>query len=151
MMIALALARAVTTCMASHFYTFGGAIHRQEDGGAIGSDLTGDIARNVMSIWDLTFLKTLESLGIIIDLYKRYVDDQLEICPPINPGWKFCTKSKVMKYSSEEAINDRDSPAIRTAKVLQNVANSIEDCIKLTFDTPDRNANEKMPVLDLEV
>ena len=56
-----------------------------------------------------------------------------------------------MKYSSEEAINDRDSPAIRTAKVLQNVANSIEDCIKLTFDTPDRNISEKMPVLDLEV
>ena len=35
MMIALALARAVTTYMAKHFYTFEGAIPQQKDSGAI--------------------------------------------------------------------------------------------------------------------
>ena len=42
-------------------------------------------------------------------------------------------------------------PAVRTAKVLQCIANSIEQCIQLTFDTPDKNVNGRMPVLDLEI
>ena len=97
-MLALALANTVNLCMSNHFYSFGGKLQRQTEGGAIGSSLTGEVARDVMSLWDRIFLKTLKNLGIIVDLYKRYVDDQLEILPPVNPGWFYCTKTRGMKY-----------------------------------------------------
>ena len=70
-MLALALATTVKTTMMNHFYTFGGTIHRQVDGSAIGSDLSGEIARNEMGNWDTRFLTVLKSLGIIVDLYSR--------------------------------------------------------------------------------
>ena len=56
-----------------------------------------------------------------------------------------------MEFSQAKADNDTDQPAVRTAKVLQCIANSLEPCIQLTFDTPDMNPNGKMPVLDLEI
>ena len=118
-MLALALAKTVETCMTNHYYSFGGLIQKQSDGGAIGSDLTGEIARNVMTWWDTIFIAILKELSIKVDLYSRYVDDQLEALPPINPGWDFDTKSRTMVFSQEKADNDSDTPAIRTAKILQ--------------------------------
>ena len=56
-----------------------------------------------------------------------------------------------MKYCEAKAASDTDPPAIRTAKVLQEITNTIEECIQLTFDTPEMNNNGKLPVLDLEV
>ena len=47
-MIALALATTVKTTMMNHFYTFRGTIHRQVGRSSKGSDLSGEIARNVM-------------------------------------------------------------------------------------------------------
>ena len=56
-----------------------------------------------------------------------------------------------MEYSEEIAKIDTDPPAIRTAKVLQDIANSIDECIRVTYDTPENNASGKLPVFDLEV
>ena len=150
-MIALAVSNTINECMGNHYYTFGGGIFKQSDGGAIGTDIAGEIARCVMSVWDVTFLKKLRTAGIHMDMYKRYVDDQLDVCPPINPGWKYDTVSHSMVFDPVLAVNDCDEPAIRTAKILQQVANSIEKCIQVTYDTPEGNLNQKMPVLDLEV
>ena len=72
-----------------------------------------------MSIWDVIFLKKLKKAGIYMDLYKRYVDDQLDVCPPVNPGSKFDQKTQLMVFDSKLAAEDCDEPAIRTAKVLQ--------------------------------
>ena len=49
--------RTVSVCMSNHYYTFGGELHKQTDGGAIGSSLTGEMARDVMGIWDIIFKK----------------------------------------------------------------------------------------------
>ena len=49
-MVALAVANTVSTTMRNHIYTFGGELHRQKDGSAIGSDLSGEIARFVMGL-----------------------------------------------------------------------------------------------------
>ena len=75
----------------------------------------------------------------------------LEVCLPINPGWEYNTVKKIMEFSPTKAETDKDQPAVWTAKVLQSIANSIEQCIQLTFDTPDMNENGRMPVLDLEI
>ena len=113
-MIALAVATTVVT-MKNHYHTFLGLINRQSDGIAIGSDLSDEIARNVMSEWDMKFLKSLKSLGIILDLYSRYVDDQLD----------FNIESNTIEYSAENLARDSDHPAVRTTKILQNIANRL--------------------------
>ena len=56
-----------------------------------------------------------------------------------------------MTYCPERAIADTEEPAIKTAKILQKIANYIKKCIQLTYHTPESNDSEQMPVLDLEV
>ena len=104
-----------------------------------------------MSLWDVIYKCKLRQTGIHIDLYTIYVDDQLDVCPPITPGWAYNPKNKRMEYSEERARSDTDPPAIRTAKILQEIANTIEGGIKVTYDTPENNISGKLPVLDLEV
>ena len=68
-----------------------------------------------------------------------------------NPGWWFCDKSKVMKFSRDLALSDTDSTSIRTAKILNKIANTLEIDIQRTFDVPDNHSDGKMPVLDLKI
>ena len=150
-MIALAIASGVRTVMNNHNYTFVGVIRKQSEGGAIGAEMTGEVSRNVMSVWDSRFLEKTKVLGILIELYKRYVDDDLIICPPINPGWRYCVIDNTMKYSAELAMSDTDSPSLRTAKILNMIANTLEHDIQMTFDIPENHSDGKMPVLDMEI
>ena len=76
-MLALALAKGVEVAMTNHYYTFGGQIRKQITGGAIGAELTGEVSRDVMTIWDQRFLERARSLGLKLEIYKRYVDDDL--------------------------------------------------------------------------
>ena len=43
---ALAPAKTIETCMTNHYYSFGGELHGQAEGEAIGADLTGEVSRN---------------------------------------------------------------------------------------------------------
>ena len=63
------------------------------DYGGIGTEIAGEITRNTMGHWDMRFIKLLRSLGIRIDLHKRYVDDIFNALPPINKGWEYCEDS----------------------------------------------------------
>ena len=46
--IGLMIADCIDTCMDNHYYTIGGHIRKQTQGGSIGSDLTGESARIYM-------------------------------------------------------------------------------------------------------
>ena len=76
------------------------------------------------------FLAILGKLGICVDLYTRYVDDQLEALPPISPGWDFNTGTRTLEFSQTRADTDANHPS-----------------------TPeDRNEPEwQLPELDMEV
>ena len=56
-----------------------------------------------------------------------------------------------MKFSRELMLSDIDSPSIRTAKVLNKIANTLETDIQMTFNVPDYHPDGKMPVLDLKI
>ena len=66
-----------------------------------------------------------------------------DICnsEPINSGWDYNRDKKVMEYSHERAMSDRDEPCVRTAKILQKIGNTISNCIQLTYDTPALNVS----------
>ena len=87
-------ASAVGVVMENHFYTIGGDIRRQEEGGSIGSDLTGEVARLYMLEWDQVYIHLLRKLGISLDLFSRYVDDMVIILRAIGKGWHWNGKEK---------------------------------------------------------
>ena len=82
--------------------------------GAIGSELTGEIARNVMIYGDKKFLKKVKDLGINVDLYGRYVDDVITALNTINRGWDYNPISNKMEYSKELDEKDTRSDDERT-------------------------------------
>ena len=56
-----------------------------------------------------------------------------------------------MTFDKNKAETDTDSPDVRTAKTIVEIANSLEPAIQLTWDCPSRNGNGRMAVLDLEM
>ena len=76
----------------------------------------------------------------------------LLIMRPITPGLFFNDKKGLMEYSeivAERASEITDSQ--RTEKVLSDIANSISNQIKVTVDSPERNPDQKMTVLDMKL
>ena len=144
----MAVAGAISKCIENHYYRLGGSIRRQTDGGSIGSDLTGETSRVVMNDWDVCFLAKVRRLGLILDMYKRYVDDIMIICPPVTPGWNYSNVSDIMTYKIEETENTDES---RSAKVLSDIANSLDPELQFTHDIPENNSDKRMPVLDLKM
>ena len=142
----------VKTVMSNHFYTIGGIIRKQTDGGAIGSDMTGEMSCVYMLEWDDIFTRKCIDAGIPPDMYERYVDDETIISRVINKGWRFDKKSNRMKFSWQQWESDSDDDGEeRTASILSDIANSINQSIQVTTDVPGRHSNKRMPVLDLEL
>ena len=74
-MLTEAIKIVLETLMKNHVYEFREELRKQKEGGAIGIDLTGELAKIYMTWWDKELLKKLEELAIDLILYKRYVDD----------------------------------------------------------------------------
>ena len=137
--------------MSNHFYTIGGEIRVQEDGGSIGSDLTGEVARNYMLLWDQKLLQKCKKLGIMFDLQSRYVDDMLIVMRAVGKGWKFDCKRGILVFDSELERTCSLSPTERSAKLIADIANSINNQIQVTIDTQERDSEMRLPVLDMKV
>ena len=45
--------------------------------------------------------------------------------------------------------NKQEQPDYRTARILNEIANTLDDELQFTFDVPSENADGKLPVLDL--
>ena len=145
-------ASSVEICMYNHFYTIGGVIRKQKEGGSIGSDLTGEEARLYMIQWDDKLLSRCKELGLHIDLYKRYVDDMVVLMRAIGKGWTFDRKKNILTYSLTQAKKDCNlTPTQKTTSVLMEIANKINNNIQVTSDSPEDNVDSRMPVLDLKV
>ena len=44
-MLALAVGEGVRVTMDNHYYTFGGNVHKQYDGGSIGTEIAGEVTK----------------------------------------------------------------------------------------------------------
>ena len=84
-MLALAIANSVEVAIINHYYRFGGQIRKQKTGGTNGAELTGEVSRDVITIWDSRFIDRVRILGIKLEIYKHFVDDDLIVFPPITP------------------------------------------------------------------
>ena len=134
-LIGLMAGTAIEVVMANHFYTIGDNIRRQEEGGSIGSDLTGEAARLYMLQWDQQYLNMIKNMGLSLDMFARYVDDMIIVTRAVGQGWHWNKESKSLKWSQDQFDKDQDeSPEERTARVLSMMANSINANIQTTTD-----------------
>ena len=74
-LMAKMLGKVVHTLMGNHLYQFSGKVYRQAEGGPIGLELTGVVADIVMTWYDKKFINIAGSGGLVVHMYKRYVDD----------------------------------------------------------------------------
>ena len=153
-MVALALSEGITVVMKSHMYEFNGETYLQADGGPIGLELTGAIARVFMLNWDRLFMNKVrsmtEDLNWDFEMYLRYVDDCNCVAKELPPGAKIEGNKIVIKQ--EQIQDDQNVPNDRrTAKILQAIANTICPFIQVEIDCPSMHKDGLMPILDLKV
>ena len=109
-------------------YKFAGEIKAQKQGGAIGLELTGEIAGVFMSWWDKQMKKRMSEENIEVVMYKRYVDD-------IN-----------MVVEMNEDAEEKE-----VWKLIKETGNKIHGSIQLEADHPANYEEMKVPILDIKV
>ena len=132
-MITEAIKIVMEVLMKNHIYEFKEELRKQKEGGAIGIDLTGELAKIYMTWWDKELIKKLGEIGIDPILYKRYVDDIVIIV------------MKIIGESEEDGEADE-----RTIERIREIGETIHSSIKLTKEVPSENEDKKLPVLDLK-
>ena len=145
-----ALKVALKVVMKNHTYEFDRVIRRQRDGGPIGMDLTGTIAKIFMKWWDGQLKLKMEAVGIVNKLYERYVDDINKFVKETAIGVRYVEGQLIC--TEETKREDEGKPADqRTFEVIRQIGDSIHPNIKLEVDVPSNYPDHKLPSLDLKV
>ena len=155
-MISLALKKGIQATMKNHLYMLDGKVYHQSEGGPIGLQLTGAIARTFMLWWDKKLMEKLREATKKIrwecHMYLRYVDDGNIVCTPFPPGSKIEGDSIVVEGCDDISAESRDRPADkRTAEIVKTIANTLCEFIQVEIDYPSAHEAIRMPILDLEV
>ena len=145
-----ALRTALKTVMKNHTYEFAQTIRKQEEGGPIGLDLTGTIAKIFMKWWDRQLITRMDAVGMTKKMYERYIDD-IDKCLKETPvGARYINEELVC--TEETVREDEDIPADRrTFEIVRQIANSIHPNIEVEVDSPTHYEDRKLPILDLKV
>ena len=149
-MLTEALRVGLTIVMKNHVYEFDGEIRQQRSGGAIGLELTGNLAQVFMIWWDRELKFRLSNSAMLAALYKRNVDDINLVLKALQPGTRYLNGSV---YIEQEAMaNDLGVAAdARTMAVVKAIGNDIHPSIQLEVDFPSNHVDNKMPSLDLKL
>ena len=134
----------------NHIYVFNNEIRKQVEGGPIGMDLTGVVAKIVMAWWDREMLKLLRENNMRVHLYKRYVDDINISVDMLEPGTRYV--DGILQIKADYIETDIQIPGDeRTLKEIKKIGETIHESIKLETDSPSQNTDKKLPILDLKV
>ena len=149
-MIREALRIVLKVVLLNHTYIFNNQPKKQTEGGPIGMDLSGLVAKIFMAWWDRQLLEKLANLDISIRLYKRYVDDINLAAKGLQLGTRLVEGS--LRIVDEYIESDSDIPDDqRTLAIVKQVGETIHKSIKLKVDCPSLHADGKLPILDLKV
>ena len=130
-----------------HFYTFGGEIFHQQEGGPIGLRGTCAVARVCMQMFDMKWKRKVENLRIKIRLLKRYMDDSRVILPPIKPGWR--AVGSEVRFCMAWQEEDRNlSGAEITKRVLLETMKDVESYLSFTGEIGEEFEDGWLPTLD---
>ena len=65
----------IETSFSEHIYEFKGELYKQQEGGAIGVRLTGEVAKVIMDRWASDMEACLRASKVEIFMLCKYVDD----------------------------------------------------------------------------
>ena len=147
-MLREAMVIVLTVIMKNHVYSFNNVLRRQKEGGAIGMDITGELADVFMVWWDKEILKKMRSSAMDPALYKRYKDDINTAVDQVPEGTVYMDGSVVRAHESQRTTSS--DPDERTFAIIQDMGNAIHTSIQLTKDVPSANEDSKVPILDLK-
>jgi hypothetical protein len=81
-----------------------------------------------------------------------YVDDMNIIFHPLPPGTRWCQQQKKMIIREDKTDEDSQCQIDeRSMREMKKMANSICPIIQMEEDYPSKNADKKLPILDLKV
>ena len=136
--------------MRNHVYRFDNCIRQQQKGGPIGLELTGNIAQVYMIWWDQQLKLRLDNLGLLVAMYKRYVDDINIAAKGVPLGTRYVNGELILDQNAIES--DKLIPGDkRTMEIIKCVGNDIHPSIQLEVDCPSNYDDGKLPILDLKV
>ena len=130
-----AISKALEVTYTHHHYTVGGQIHKQLDGGPQGLNTAVEASNIYMLLFDKRFLVLVKSLGLVVLLYLRYVDDISVVMPPIKPGWFYSREHNSLKFDPEHEYAQMAGDK-RTMLVLRDIANTVNPNLSFTVDCP---------------
>ena len=128
-MVVEAINISIKTTMKNHVFQFNQKYYKQQNGGAIGVGVAGEVANLFMVYWERQLLERMVGSGMLQKLYSRYVDDIEVVVKSVKPG-----------SETEEK---------ETMEKIQQIANDIHPSIRVTIDYPSNHTDGRMPVLDI--
>ena len=148
LMMKEALKVVLNVIMKNHVYNFNNELRKQKEGGAIGMDITGELAKVFMTWWDKQAIRKLREMDIDPILYKRYVDDINVAAETVKRGVEYIDGQLVRSKKPED---DENGPKdMRTFDIIRKICNEIHSSIQLTADVPSKHQDNKVPILDLK-
>ena len=135
--------------MNNHIYEFSNEVHVQTDEGSIGVEFTGVASEIYMLKWCYKLKNKLLSMHIRNDLQPRMVDDITLLPQVLQPGARIENGVIIIK---EDKVKEDElvSSDIRTMNIIQEIANSIDENIKVTYDVPSLHYDGMVPILDVK-
>ena len=132
-----------------HYYTFGGKVFHQKEGGPIGLRGTCSIARLVMQLYDRKWSQRMMDMGIVIWLLCRYMDDTRVFLPEIKAGWRW-DSGRIIFTKQWEMEDKEKSGTTRTKEILLQSFQGIEDYLQFTIETGEDPEFDEgwLPTLD---
>ena len=145
-----AISASVKILTNNHIYEFSDNVYLQEGTGSMGVEFTG-IAREIyMLLWCQKFSNKLKSVNIANAMLHRMVDD-ITIKPSIiKPGTRY-ENDQLVVYDDKVHEDKLVPDDLRTMRVIQNIANTIDETINVTFDVPSNYDDGRVPILDVKV
>ena len=131
-MMALAISWIVKYIMTNFLYTFGGEDRNQEDGSPIGDEISQASSRMVGAEYDEKFQIRMEDLGVPLELYERYADDQNLAARSIGREAIFCPQDGVLKRKGLEQIQEESDirEDILVMREIRKIADTIIPMLK---------------------
>ena len=118
-----------------HDYQFKDQIFRQRKGGAIGLDLTGEVAEVYNPWWDEQLLAKMRDNGLVAVVYKRINDINFIVDNTEHTGEQFLI----------------DTSEGDTVDKVKRLTEDIAEFIKVTADARTKHEDKKLPILDIRV
>ena len=157
-MLAQVVRVAMLAVLQNHTYQFNKEARLQSDGGPIGLELAGAMARVVMLWWDRKFLKLAELNHVEIFMYKRYIDDENMALKPLPPGTRWVQGPWLERFGGKMVVDenlveeDELLPEdMRTMVEVRKMADSICTMIQFEEDYASKNDDQLLKILEFKV